>query len=49
MNRYQKILSIVLATAIFIGTLTFQSSNAQSQTPHTEIDSTPSSSRNYNN
>ena len=41
MNSYQKILSIVLVTAIFIGTLTFQSSNAQSQAPHTEIDSTP--------
>ena len=41
MNRYQKILSIVLVTAIFIGTLTFPSSNAQSQAPHTEIDSTP--------
>ena len=41
MNSYQKILSIVLVTAIFIGTLTFQSNNAQSQVPHSDIDATP--------
>ncbi|HET9805834.1 MAG TPA: hypothetical protein VFP49_02880 [Nitrososphaeraceae archaeon] len=42
MNSYQKILSMVLVTAIFIGIWTFQYSNAQSQAPpHTEIDSTP--------
>ena len=40
MNNYQKILSIVFVTAIFIGSLTFQSSNAQSQSTHSEIDST---------
>ena len=41
MNRYQKILSVVLVTAIFIGTLTFQSNNAQSQVTHPETDVTP--------
>lgn len=41
MNSYQKILSIVLVMAIFIGTFTFQSSNAQSQVTHPETDVTP--------
>ncbi|MDF2737067.1 MAG: hypothetical protein K0S93_923 [Nitrososphaeraceae archaeon] len=41
MKHYQKILSIVLVTAMFIGTLTFQSSNAQTQTIHSDTDSTP--------
>ena len=41
MNSYQKILSIGLVMAIFIGTFTFQSSNAQSQVTHPETDVTP--------
>ena len=41
MTHYQKILSLILATAIISSALTFQSSNAQTQTPHSDTDSTP--------
>ena len=41
MNYYQKILSLIIATTIFTSVLTFQSSNAQTQAPHSDIDSTP--------
>lgn len=41
MNNYQKILSLIIATTIFSSALTFQSSNAQTQTPHSDADSTP--------
>ena len=38
MNYYQKILSTILVITIFLGAVTFQSSNAQS---HSDVDSTP--------
>ena len=41
MNYYQKILSTILVITIFLGAVTFQSSNAQSQSPHSDVDSTP--------
>ena len=42
MNHYQKIVSlIIVATIIFSCTLTFQTSNAQPHTIHSDIDSTP--------
>lgn len=41
MNHYQKILSFIIVTTIFSSALTFQSSNAQTQPPHSDTDSTP--------
>ena len=41
MNHYQKILSLIIATAIISSALTFQSINAQTQIPHSDTDSTP--------
>lgn len=40
MNNYQKIISLIIATAIS-SALTFQSISAQIQSPHSDIDSTP--------
>ena len=41
MNQYQKILSLVIATSIFTYALTFQSIYAQTNTVHSDTDSTP--------
>jgi plastocyanin len=41
MNHYQQILSLIIVTTIFSSALTFQSSNAQTQTSHSDTDSTP--------
>ena len=41
MNHYQKMLSLIIATAIISSALTFQSSNAQTHTIHSDTDSTP--------
>jgi plastocyanin len=41
MTQYQKVLSLIIATAIISSALTFQSSIAQTQTPHSDTDSTP--------
>ena len=41
MTHYQKVLSLILATAIISSALTFQSSIAQIQTPHSDTDVTP--------
>ena len=41
MNHYQKMLSLIIATAIISSVLAFQSSNAQTQAPHSDTDSTP--------
>jgi hypothetical protein len=41
MNCYEKILSIMIATTIFTYAVTFQSSNAQTNTTHSDTDSTP--------
>ena len=41
MNNVQKILSLIIASTILSSVLTFQLSNAQVQTPHSDIDSTP--------
>ena len=41
MNHYQKVLSLIIATTIISSALTFQSSNAQTQPPHSDTDSTP--------
>jgi plastocyanin len=41
MNNYQKIISLIVATTIITSALTFQSINAQTQSPHSDTDSTP--------
>lgn len=41
MNYYQKNLSTILVITIFLGAVTLQSSNAQIQSPHSDVDSTP--------
>ena len=41
MTHYQKVLSLILATTIISSALIFQSSIAQTQTPHSDTDVTP--------
>ena len=41
MNQYQKFISLIIASTILSSVLTFQVSNVQAQTPHSDIDSTP--------
>jgi plastocyanin len=41
MNYYQKIISLIIATIILSTAVTFQSINAQIQSPHSDTDSTP--------
>ena len=41
MTHYQKVLSLILATAIISSALIFQLSIAQTQTPHSDTDVTP--------
>jgi plastocyanin len=41
MNNIQKILTLIIASTILSSVLSFQVSNVQAQTPHSDTDSTP--------